>query len=173
MTKPKKTHCPHGHEYNLQNTTYNSIGHRSCKTCCKERSKKVYWSDPEKQLTWHKKYYIKKRTKILAYKKKYRDAKRHIEAKYNLQTSYANMVANQGGLCATCGKEPDERGLHVDHDHACCNVSKSCGKCVRGLLCHSCNAGLGLLNDSIETLQNMIKYLQEHTKNLTIQEDIG
>jgi hypothetical protein len=28
----------------------------------------------------------------------------------------------------------------VDHDHACCQKkNRSCGKCIRGLLCHTCN----------------------------------
>lgn len=33
--------------------------------------------------------------------------------------------------------------LIIDHDHACCDKSTSCGKCVRGMLCVSCNNRLG------------------------------
>lgn len=39
--------------------------------------------------------------------------------------------------CGTVGKR-----LCVDHDHRCCRFG-SCGKCVRGVLCHSCNTTLG------------------------------
>jgi hypothetical protein len=57
--------------------------------------------------------------------------------------------------------------LHLDHDHSCCDFKNaqreykgSCGKCVRGWLCHTCNVALGLLNDSIPRLRGLITYLE-------------
>lgn len=50
------------------------------------------------------------------------------------------MEAEQGGECAICWAPPP---LDVDHDHACCpGDGQTCGHCVRGLLCRSCNVRL-------------------------------
>lgn len=74
---------------------------------------------------------------------------------------YAVLLAVQGGGCAICGTKPvDADSLHVDHDHACCPARKrSCGKCVRGLLCGPCNVMLGGARDDLATLQRGIEYL--------------
>lgn len=72
---------------------------------------------------------------------------------------YAAILAMQGGACAMC--ETVEGALAVDHDHACCPGPKSCGKCVRGLLCRRCNLGLGLLRDSPGILMAGYKYLSD------------
>lgn len=44
--------------------------------------------------------------------------------------------------CAACGSQD---WLKVDHDHGCCRAERSCGRCVRGYLCHECNTAEGLL----------------------------
>ncbi len=61
---------------------------------------------------------------------------------------YDATLAEQGGGCAICGLNPTGRLLSVDHDHACCPGNKSCGDCVRGLLCVRCNALLHALEPS-------------------------
>lgn len=59
------------------------------------------------------------------------------------------MLIAQNGRCAICAApEPPDRRLAVDHDHACCpHPKRSCGKCIRGLLCTSCNNRLGIVED--------------------------
>lgn len=59
------------------------------------------------------------------------------------------MLQKQGHACAMC-HEPFEGGQRIfaDHDHNCCEkqykaTAKTCGKCVRGLLCFRCNTALG------------------------------
>ncbi len=60
---------------------------------------------------------------------------------------YDRMLEEQGGGCAVCGSlDSGGKGrFHVDHDHSCCPTEKTCGKCVRGLLCSQCNVRLGVL----------------------------
>ena len=65
------------------------------------------------------------------------------------EAEYLTMLEAQGNACAMC-KRPfaaDER-VFADHDHACCpaqvdQMAKTCGKCIRGLLCFRCNTALG------------------------------
>jgi hypothetical protein len=68
------------------------------------------------------------------------------------------MLKRQHGTCAIsgCDREP----AVIDHDHACCPGEKSCGKCVRALLCHRCNQGLGRFQDSPALLRSAADYLE-------------
>jgi hypothetical protein len=73
----------------------------------------------------------------------------------------AEMHAAQGNCCAACG-EPVEGRMDVDHDHACCADRRSCGECLRELLCRRCNTILGKVHDRVEILEALIGYLQKH-----------
>jgi hypothetical protein len=77
-----------------------------------------------------------------------------INKKYNLKRSdYNKMFKQQDGKCAICDQEW-EQNLRVDHCHDTGNI--------RGLLCDSCNLGLGKFQDSIDILQSAIAYLSSH-----------
>lgn len=78
---------------------------------------------------------------------------------------YAAMVAAQNGGCAICGRTADDGGrfLCVDHDHRCCPAKKrSCGQCIRGLLCSNCNRALGWLNDDPDLVEKAARYLRQY-----------
>lgn len=79
--------------------------------------------------------------------------------------------------CETCGRDmlewarPVRKGskslepvLTVDHDHACCPGDRSCGRCVRGLICMRCNAALGMLHDDLAAAQGIADYLRRHAR---------
>lgn len=71
---------------------------------------------------------------------------------------YDLILRRQSFGCAICGDA--EAKLNIDHDHACCPRGGSCGRCVRGLLCRACNAGLGMFKDKTERLRAAVKYLE-------------
>lgn len=76
---------------------------------------------------------------------------------YNLTLEdYDRMFNQQNGVCGICSYKPKEyEDLCIDHDHKCCPLTKgyhkSCGKCVRGLLCHGCNMRLGQMESEFFT----------------------
>jgi hypothetical protein len=64
---------------------------------------------------------------------------------------YEQMYNAQSGKCYICGIGGVK--LHIDHNH-------TTGK-VRSLLCKECNMALGLLKENVDTLNNMIEYLEK------------
>ena len=73
------------------------------------------------------------------------------------QEEYDAKLEEQGHRCAIC-KTTDSgpMAFHADHNHATGQK--------RGVLCHKCNTGLGLLKDDINILCSAIEYLNHYTK---------
>lgn len=116
-----------------------------------------------------------------SYQKRRREAKLYVESpenrrKYNLRSNhgmsveqYEQMLADQNGLCAICGKaetKPSTGGsdkplpLAVDDCHKTRQSGKSKG--IRGLLCQACNIGLGKFDDDPEMLRKAAAYLEKY-----------
>lgn len=73
------------------------------------------------------------------------------ERKYGCTSeTYEEFLERQDSLCAICGKKPDKE-FHVDHDH-------KTGK-IRGLLCDTCNRGIGYFKDDSNILRAAARYL--------------
>ena len=102
--------------------------------------------------------------------KKYRDEHKNEMKEYNLKRNYGitkehfeEIYNNQDGKCFICDisekelKDKNSAGLAIDHDH-------KTGK-IRGLLCHNCNKGLGLLKDDPNILKKGIDYLLKEQSN--------
>lgn len=80
---------------------------------------------------------------------------------YNITINdFKVMFDKQEGKCKICSNlirfmsEDKTKAACVDHCH-------TTGK-VRGLLCHSCNRGLGLFQDSKSNLEKALQYLNEN-----------
>lgn len=68
------------------------------------------------------------------------------------------MLKNQDNKCPICKSEfVNRKNTHVDHNH-------TTGK-VRELLCSRCNTTLGMLEENVETLKNMILYIEKHNES--------
>lgn len=104
-------------------------------------------SDKRKQ---QDKDYAKKNSKKLQMQR--------IKRRYNLdEDSSYRLVDKVTYKCECCGfkyNEECKRKLHVDHCHT---TDK-----VRGVLCHSCNLALGLLEESIDRVNLLAKYIKDH-----------
>ena len=89
-----------------------------------------------------------------------------LSKKYGLPAGkYEEMLIEQAGRCAIClGPMTGTREPAVDHDHACCPGQRSCGRCVRGLLCRRCNSILGYARDDSNVLHAALAYLSESSQ---------
>jgi hypothetical protein len=91
---------------------------------------------------------------------------------------YDAMLMAQGGGCDICGATESlvttiptlgpRNGLHIDHDHACCPGPRSCGKCIRGILCSKCNRALGCIDDNAERAHKLADYLDRFAARLAL-----
>lgn len=84
--------------------------------------------------------------------------------KYNLTVAqFTDLVRKQKGCCAICDKLASR--LVIDHNHSCCapsttsgSMQRSCGKCVRELLCVRCNSFVGYMESGPhEKAQNYLE----------------
>ena len=119
-----------------------------CKKCACARKQGYRDKNREATITKQREYYYKNRDA---------HADRRLQRIFDISLAdYDNMLEEQGGGCAICGKTPEENGrrLSVDHDH-------ETGE-VRGLLCMDCNVSLGRFNDSSERCRQAMLYLRSY-----------
>lgn len=86
---------------------------------------------------------------------------RHLLNTYGITLdTYAKIHESQNGLCAICNQPETKRSkngkvlwLAVDHCHETGNI--------RGLLCCTCNSGIGLIGDTKERAHATVRYLEK------------
>jgi len=106
-----------------------------------------------------KKYYEWNKEQRKDYAKKYNKVHREEIRKYRVSHKYGltllefnSLLSKQGYKCAICDKPlENRRDIHIDHDH-------KKGK-VRGILCRSCNTGIGLLKDDPDIIYKAYNYI--------------
>ena len=151
--------CRNGHEYTAENTRpyrrFDGETIRICRTCQRNSKRKSAPLDAAR-------YALAVKENPEGMKKKGWAA--HLRHYLLTPEQYEKIKAIQGGVCALC-KKPSDKNLCVDHDHACCPGTKSCGKCRRMLLCHRCNTALGLFMDDEDLLLRAAAYVNAHKRN--------
>lgn len=79
---------------------------------------------------------------------------------YNISGErYADLLANQGGVCGICNTPPNGKPLGVDHCHGTQEI--------RGLLCNRCNMAIGAFRDNRRLMTSAMKYLAQPRLALT------
>ena len=141
---------------------------RKCRKCSTERPLEDYYLTPSGNPRWVCKIcMIRYQKEVVPHQETFKN-NRHgyvLKSRFNItKEDYDLLLEKQGGGCGICeSKIPQQnrRYFSVDHDHSCCSTAgKSCGKCVRGLLCARCNWALGGLGDSIEMVEKALNYLK-------------
>jgi hypothetical protein len=94
-----------------------------------------------------------------------RDAKNKMNTKYVApwkrhhitEEKFETMLNLFNGKCHVCR---EKEATSIDHDHSCCSKNRSCGKCVRGILCRGCNTALGSLKENPDTISRLLIYIK-------------
>lgn len=132
---------------------------RRCKRCISDYTKLYRQENPLSEEKREKERHRDRKRDKLPHRK---TNKQRSVFKYRLKYTYGitleeyeELKIKQNNECAIC--EGEGRGrykvLDIDHDH-------ETGK-VRGLLCHTCNSGIGMLKDSTLLLEKAINYLNK------------
>lgn len=123
-----------------------------CKECVSIYRKTNYKKIQESSSAYYQKYKEKVNLK---------NRNNRLKKEYNVtQEWYEKTLEEQEGKCKICKSDNPGKGLkhfHIDHNH-------ETGK-VRGLLCHSCNTGLGLFKENVDLIQKAIEYVEKHRQS--------
>lgn len=147
------------------------------KDVCKEHYNELYYSkNTDKIRLKSREYRMEHKKELEAYRKsrvytseqkatiKKRTYESYLITKFNINIDqYNEILVHQNYCCALCKRHRNKfrKNFAVDHTHSCC-FEGSCGKCIRGLLCDTCNRAVGLLKDDASWFLNGYNYLNKY-----------
>jgi hypothetical protein len=154
-----------GEEKSLDDFYRNKLGRDGlrpeCKQCNLAARARKYAQDPRPYIARVQKWREQNPERFAEYSRRYRqrperkasERNAYLLRKYGLSLDdYECMLEAQGGVCAICGEaRPEERTLHVDHDHVT--------GAIRGLLCIRCNNAIGNFREEYELFLRAAEYL--------------
>lgn len=111
---------------------------------------KDYKNKLKRSKEYGKEYYARYKDRIGL-----RRRREKLKHRYGLsEQDFENLKESQNNCCIGCNKEVL---LCVDHCH-------KTGE-IRGLLCRTCNAAIGLAKEDVEILKNLVSYLERGKLN--------
>lgn len=149
----------------------NRNGRNQCKICTRA-AQSIYRLSPQRRALQKKRNSSPEaKAKLALYRKTEKGKSRKWESAIRLRYGitakiYETMLAEQGGVCAVCKSPSSGRKspkFHIDHDHD--------SGALRGLLCNTCNNGMGL-TDSPDLLLAKVAYLAKYGKVASIGQAI-
>lgn len=136
-------------------------------------------ADPERaaaRQAAHREYYKANRERILARAKERRSqelsAKKSYQAGADWDALFNAFWVAQDGKCYLCGTDLERdvpQAVHLDHDHSCCPLARSCERCRRGLACQACNYIIGRAKDDPARLRRMADSLEKALEGVRLR----
>jgi hypothetical protein len=125
--------------FNFRGGTQKHLYKSRCKECLNDFNQEWRKDNPEKVRVYRAKdpWTLHKRTKRLGM----------------TVEEFWNMYESQKGKCVICLQDIAAENSAIDHNH-------TTGR-IRGILCKSCNRGIGLLKDNSQVLNRASNYLLE------------
>jgi hypothetical protein len=141
-----------------------------CKQCHNDQVKAWHKEHPEYYENYQKDW-VKENKAANPEKWRARQFRQDMKKMGKTPEWYNEQFEKQKGLCAICERPEVEihpktgqiARLATDHNHACCPGDKSCGKCVRGLICAKCNQCLHQVEEVENWCEKATNYLASYT----------
>jgi hypothetical protein len=122
------------------------------------RARELYRLNHAHRIAKQREKRAKNREAINANMRKYQRANRDKFYEYNAANRFGvkraeiQAIRSTSAVCEICGDPPEaKRRLAIDHNH-------QTGK-LRGMLCHTCNLGLGAFKDDVLRIHKAAMYL--------------